>query len=192
MLISGCETFQIRPHAIVSIEDYIAYMDRLNEMDAKGLTEEHDKVSAAYAEDPGPGQQLYLALVLAQTDYPESDIESAYQHLSVLKNNEVFQPAVKQLVRINLARLEQQQAYLQIIEARERKIRELRSELDKIESRLNTQADTKQYLREELSEMESRVHELTDIERNLRRELDEVKDKLQALTDIEQELSKPD
>jgi hypothetical protein len=192
MIVSGCDTLQVRPYTVTSVNDYLAYIDRLNELDAEGLSEEHDRASVDYAEDPHPDRQLYLALVLAQPDYPESDSQAAHQHLSALEDNEIISLSVKRLVRLNLAELKRRQEFRDTIESQARRISELRSKLDKTEARFQTQSDTKEYLREELSDMESRVLELTNIERELRRELDEVKAKLRALTDIEQELSRPD
>lgn len=165
---AGCKTLPNQTYGSPSVEQYLGYLDKLNEMDSKELHQAYKKANSRYSSMPGPETRLHLALVLAQPDHEESNLYAAKSHLlAILNTRTQLPPSLVQFTRIELeyvtALLKQQE----LAQERELKLENMKRELGDTEKEIEKLKAEKEELHEKLKEANAKLRALTDIEEDL-------------------------
>lgn len=168
LVLSGCKTLNSYSRHTPQVGEYIAYLNELQNMDSRQLEKAHDEATTRYSADPEPETRLYLALVLAQTDYEQSDLQSARSHLlAVIHSNAALPEKLIQFARIELEYVNQVLQLKQLVQAYTRDTTDLQQELARQEEKLARLESEKHELQQKLKEANAKLRALADIEEDL-------------------------
>ncbi len=170
LVVISCKTINNRPyHERPSVEEYLSYQSELQKLSDRELNQEHDKIATRHASQPGPETRLYLALILAQSDHEESNLQSAKSHLrEILDSEDSLPDNIAAFTRLKLMHINSLLRQQKLVNNQQEKITNLKKELSKS--------------REQLDNSDSKIKEL-------QHRLEEANDKIRALTNIEKDLT---
>lgn len=173
--LKGERTADARDPVILGAPEADAYLKELSDLavgDPATQAEIYADASAAAQLTPGPNTELRLALVLATPGHTESDPERAQSMLrEVLTQVQLLTPAEVSLANMHLNNVERLiVANNEARRLRESSSRAARTEEQALSQRLSSVEAENRQLRSDLEEAEQKLEAITTIERSIRQQ----------------------